>query len=116
MQVLCSHDVVTLKDIRCSTKKIIITILTTLFAGGIGGGGVSWTPTPHFLKTGDPMKNQSYMPENWLQNKEFTWVSRFFLSRSSYKIFKKKVLGIQRNPPVNKGLKKLKTLLETCFL
>ena len=35
----------------------------------------------------------NYMPEKYSQNKEFTWVSRFFLFRSSYKIFKKKVLG-----------------------
>ena len=100
IQLLCSHNVVTLKDIRCSIKKIIITILTTLFTG--------WgplDPNPHFLKTGGPIKNQSYMPEKYLQNKEFTWVSRFFLFRSSCKIFKKKVLGIQRtSPPVNKGL------------
>ena len=60
----------------------------------------------HFLKTGGPIKNQSYMPENYLQNKEFTWAFRFFLFRSSNKIFEKKVLGVQRTPPppVNKGL------------
>ena len=38
------------------------------------------------------------MPENYLQNKEFTWVFRFLLFRSSNKIFKKKVLGVQRTP------------------
>ena len=63
-------------------------------------------PNPHLLKTGGPIKNQSYMPENQLQNKEFTWVFRFFLFRSSNKIFKKKVLGVKRTPPppVNKEL------------
>ena len=46
------------------------------------------------------------MPENFLQNKEFTWVFRFFLFRSSNKIFKKKVYGVQQTPPppVNKEL------------
>ena len=70
-------------------------------------------PNPHFLKTGGPIKNQSYMPENYLQSKEFTWMSRLFLFRPSYKIFKKKMLGVQRTPPptggpVNKGLKEEK--------
>ena len=55
IQVLCSHNIVTLKDIRYSIKN------------------------PQFLKTGDPIKNQSYMLENYLQNKEFTWVSQFFI-------------------------------------
>ena len=70
------------------------------------GGGVLLDPNPHFLKTGGPINNQPYMPENYLQNKEFTWVFRFFLFRSSNKIFEKKVLGVQRTPPppVNKGL------------
>ena len=90
--VLYSHNIVTLKNIRYSIKKIIIAILTTLFTGGRRGGG------PLFLKTGGPIKNQSCMPENYLQNKEFTWVSRFFLFRPSYKIFKKKVFGVQRAP------------------
>ena len=53
MQVLCSDNIVTLKDLRYSIKKIIIAVLTTLF-------------------TGEAIKNQSYMPENYLQNKEFT--------------------------------------------
>ena len=70
---------------------------------GLGG---PLNPNSHFLKTGVSIKNQSYMPENYLQNKEFTWAFRFFLFRSSNKIFEKKVLGVQRTPPppVNKGL------------
>ena len=70
------------------------------------GGRGPLEPNLHFLKTGGPIKNQSYMPENYLQNKEFTWAFRFFLFRSSNKIFEKKVLGVQRTPPppVNKGL------------
>ena len=33
MQVLCSDNIVTLKDLRYSIKKIIIAVLTTLFTG-----------------------------------------------------------------------------------
>ena len=33
IQVLCSHNIVTMKDIRYSIKNIIIAILTTLFTG-----------------------------------------------------------------------------------
>ena len=78
--------------------------MTTLFTGEGGRGPLD--PNPQFLKTGGPIKNQSYMPENELQNKEFTWVFRFFLFRSSNKIFKKEVLGVQWTPPppVNKEL------------
>ena len=47
IQVLCSHNIVTLKDIVYSVKKIIIAISTTLFTGG-----VRWTSTTNFSKFG----------------------------------------------------------------
>ena len=51
IQVLCSHNIVKLKDIRHSIKKIIIVILTKVFTGG-----VSWNPTPIFSKLGAQSK------------------------------------------------------------
>ena len=76
IQVLRSHNIVTLKNIRYSIKKIIIAILTTLFTGG---GPLD--PNPNFLRTRGPIKNQSYIPENYLQNKEF------YMSYMSVSIF-----------------------------
>ena len=78
IQVLCSHNIVALKGVRYSIKKIIIAILTTLFTGRTGGGGGGTGPQPLFSQYWGQIKNQSYMPENYLENKEFTWVSRFF--------------------------------------
>ena len=70
----------------------------------VGGGGGLLDPNPHFLKTGGPVKKQSYMPENYLQNKEFTWVSRFFFYLDLHiKFLKRKCLG-SSGPPVNKGI------------
>ena len=57
-------------------------------------------PNSHF---GSPIKNQSYMPENYLQNKEFTWVSRDFYLDLHIKFLKRKCLGSSRPaPPTSK--------------
>ena len=49
------------------------------------------------------------MPQNYLQDKEFTWLFQFFLFRSSNKILKKKVLGVQADAPCP-SKQKIKTL------
>ena len=93
-QVLCSHTIVTLKEYKLINQKHYCYVDYVLYWVGVGSAG-------------GPIKNQSHMSENYLQNKKFTWVFGFFLFRSSYKIFKKNVLGVQQTPPpVKKGLKR----------
>ena len=58
IQVLCSHNIVTLKDIRYSIRKIIIAILTTLFTLG----GVHWVGVQ--LKTNHTCLKSTYKTRN----------------------------------------------------
>ena len=53
IQVVCSHNKVTLKDIRYSIKKIIIVILIRLFTPG-GGGVLGVKGQPPFSQNWGP--------------------------------------------------------------
>ena len=86
--VVCGHNIVTLKDISQSIKKIIIAILTTLFTWG--GGPLN--PKPHFLKTRGPIKNQSYMPENY-NTRNLHGCFDFFYLYLQINFLKRKCLG-----------------------
>ena len=60
-----------------------------------------------------PIKNQSYMPENYWQNKEFAWVFRFFYLDLQIKFLKRKCLGSSRPPPPSPSKKRVKVLVMT---
>ena len=108
IQFLCSHNIVTWKDRRYSIKKIIIAIFTTLFTEGGGGwgggerreaGGGLLDSNPHFLKTGGPIKIQSYMSENPYKTRNLHGCLDFFYLDLHIKFFLKKCLGSSRPPP-----------------
>ena len=76
IQVLCSHNIVTLKDIRYSNQKNNY----RHFDYVVYWGSIPLDPNSHFLKTGGPIKNQSYMPEKLLTKQGiYMGVSIFFI-------------------------------------
>ena len=61
-------------------------------------------PQPPFTQNWGPIKSQPYMPENYLQNKEFTWVFRFFYLDLHIKFLIRKSLGSGATPPTPPSL------------
>ena len=111
-QVLCSHNIVTLKDVSYAIAKCYKSLLLIWLCCLLGEGrGVHWTPTAIFSKLGAPIKSQSYMPGNYLQNKQLTLHGcfDFFYLGLHIKFPKRTCLGSSGSPPpapVNKGLKR----------
>ena len=99
-QVLCNHNIVTLKDISYSLKKVIIAILTTLFTREGGGGGGPMDPNPIFSKLGAQSKtNHAYLKTTY-KTRNLHGCFDFFYLDLQIKFLKRRCLGSNGPPPL----------------